>query len=36
MFPAHDDGSVNMLNYDIRILWPFGNVRYRLPDAEQQ
>ena len=36
MFPAHDDGFVNMLNHDIRILRSVGNVAYRLPDAEQQ
>ena len=36
MFTFHDNGSVDMLNHDVRILWPFGNVAYRLPDAEQQ
>ena len=36
MFPIHDDGSVNVLYYDVRILWSVGNVAYRLPNAEQQ
>ena len=36
MFPVHDDGSVDMLNHDVRILWSVGNVAYCLPDAEQQ
>ena len=36
MFPIHYDGSVNVLNYDVRILWSVGNVAYRLPDAGQQ
>ena len=36
MFSVHDDGAVDMLNHDVRVLWPFGNVAYRLPDAEQQ
>ena len=36
MSAVHDDGSVNVLYHDVRILWPVGNVIYRLPDAEQQ
>ena len=36
MFPVHDDGSVDMLNHDVRILWSFGYVIYCLPNAEQQ
>ena len=36
MFPIHNDGSVNVLYYDVRILWSLGNIAYRLPDAEQQ
>ena len=36
MFPVHDDGSFDVLYHDVHILWSVGNVRYRLPDAEQQ
>ena len=37
MFPVHDDGSVDMLYHDGRIVMPVvRDVRYRLPDAEQQ
>ena len=37
MFPVHDDGSVDMLNHDGRIVTPIVcNVRHRLPNAEQQ
>ena len=36
MFPVHDDGSVNVLYHDVRILWSVCNVAHRLPDAEQQ
>ena len=35
MFPVYDDGSVDMLNHDVRIIWSVGYVTYRLPDAEQ-
>ena len=36
MFPVHDDGSVNVLYHDVRILWSVCNVAYCLPDAEKQ
>ena len=36
MFAVHNDGSVDVLYHDVRILRPVGNVIYRLPDAEQQ
>lgn len=36
MSAVHDDGSVNVLYHDVRILWSVGNVIYRLPDTEQQ
>ncbi len=37
MFPVHNDGSVDMLYHDGRIVMPVvRDVRYRLPDAEQQ
>lgn len=36
MSAVHDDGSVNVLYHDVRILWSVGYVTYRLPDAEQQ
>ena len=36
MSAVHDDGTVNVLYHDVRVLWPLGYVAYRLPDAEQQ
>lgn len=36
MSAVHDDGPVDVLYHDVRILWPVGYVGYRLPDAEQQ
>ena len=36
MSAVHDDGSVNVLYHDVRILRSVGYVIYRLPDAEQQ
>lgn len=36
MSAVHDDGSVNVLYHDVRILWSVCDVAYRLPDAEQQ
>lgn len=36
MSAVHDDGPVNVLYHDVRILRSVGNIIYRLPDAEQQ
>ena len=36
MSAVHDDGSVDVLYHDVRILMSVCDVIYRLPDAEQQ